>query len=220
MASSPDSNSSSSEKKLSKVVQKGTWKCDGDGDGDNDSTTITKNSESASSSQSSTPPSSSQEHMQFYLPPLRKRPKISYEESSSSSVTMERRILTKEDFISHTGSSLNTFSLFKDWAENSLFLFREGDALKHGTIYATADVKIYLENGAGPDLLNWPGPFKGCIKCIEEHEKSDFGLKLLTVNWQGLKQHCVPDDVPPEIKDLCICARTAATTRFGDAAIK
>ena len=33
--------------RLSKVVQKGTWKCDGDGDGDNDSTTITKNSGTA-----------------------------------------------------------------------------------------------------------------------------------------------------------------------------
>ena len=65
---------------------------------------------------------------------------------------------------------------------------------KHGTVYATADVKIHLENGAGPDLLNWPGPFKGCIKCIEEHEKSDFRLKLLTVNWQGLKHQCIPDD--------------------------
>ena len=51
-------------------------------------------------------------------------------------------------YIIKTGSDLMTFGLFKEWAEDTVFLFRE-DHEEGGDVVMTVDIKINFE-------LAWP----------------------------------------------------------------
>ena len=92
-----------------------------------------------------------------------------------------------------TGSDLTTFGLFKEWAEDTIFVFRE-DNNDDGEIVLSVDVKINFDGGT-QDSLNWPGHFKGCSECKTSYEKSSFRNHLFQTNWSNLKTQGVPNSV-------------------------
>ena len=94
---------------------------------------------------------------------------------------------TTIDYIIKTGSDLTTFGLFKEWAEDTIFVFRENNN-DDGEIVLSVDVKINFEGST--HSLNWPGPFKECSDCKTSYEKSSFRNQLEQLkNSRGSKQY-------------------------------
>ena len=100
---------------------------------------------------------------------------------------------TTIDYIIKTGSDLTTFGLFKEWAEDTIFVFRENNN-DDGEIVLSVDVKINFE-GSTLDSLNWPGPFKECSNCKTSYEKSSFRNNLFQINWSNFKTQGVPNSI-------------------------
>ena len=95
-----------------------------------------------------------------------------------------------------------TFSHFKDWIDDTVFVFRDEDEHEH--IISEVKVKIFKEN-SDPMKHEWPGSTPKYPDCHQLYTNSTFKNNLFLVQWPQLAYNPIPTTWIGKFLLSCTC---------------